>query len=122
MRKIDYEKMRKEIEKSMEQLKKQLNSKEFRESMQKLKDVDMNKLKEEINKVKMETDKSREELKKELQKMKEERDSKNSATAVFGFGVESNWIYLHLMINVFQKSKSVLCNFIIAHSNSFNKR
>jgi len=36
-----------------------------------------------------------EQLQKELQKMKEERDSKNSATAVFGFGVESNgFIYI----------------------------
>jgi regulator of replication initiation timing len=87
--------MKKEIEKSMEQLKKQLNSKEFRESMEKLKDVDMNKVKEEMNRVKIETDKSRQELQKELQKMKEETKSKNSAITLFGLGIgRDGFVYI----------------------------
>ena len=56
-----------------------MDSKEFRESMQKLKDVDMNKIKEEMKKAKIETEKNREELKKELRKAKEEKDTKNAA-------------------------------------------
>ncbi len=84
--KVDFDKIKIEIDKGMEQAKRQLNSKEFHQSMQKLKEKDMKEMKEELRKAKIDVEKSREELKKQLQKMKEEADEKNAALDYyFGF-------------------------------------
>jgi hypothetical protein len=81
--------MKKDIDKNMEQLKKKMDSRQFRQSMQKMKDVNMEQLKEQINKAKIEAGKNREELKKQLQKMKEELEAKNAAMMQYGFGCET---------------------------------
>jgi hypothetical protein len=69
-----------EIDKNMDKLRKQLNSKEFRESLQNLKDVDMNKIKDEMEKLKNETEKSGKELQIEIQKLKNESAKEDDAT------------------------------------------
>ena len=89
--------MKTDIEKNMEELNKQMNSKEFRESMQKMKDINMDKIKEEMNKAKIELEKNREELKKEFQKMKEELEENNAAMTNYNFGFEKSGIYLDLI-------------------------
>ena len=53
--------------------------------MKKLKEVNMNELKEEMKKVKVETEKNRENLRKELEKMKLELQEKNAAMIDYGF-------------------------------------
>ena len=77
----------------MENARKQLNSKEFKQSMQKLKQVNMNEMREQLKKAKIETEKNREELKKELQKLKEETDEKGAAL-LDNFGIEKSCLIL----------------------------
>ncbi|MDQ6905137.1 MAG: hypothetical protein M3139_19275, partial [Bacteroidota bacterium] len=63
---------------SMEDARQQLNSKEFKPSMEKIKEINMNQIKEELKKAKIETEKNREQLKRELLKMKADADAKNA--------------------------------------------
>lgn len=78
LKKIDNEKIKIEIQKSMEDARQQLNSKEFKQSMEKIKEINMNQIKEELKKAKIETEKNREQLKRELLKMKADADAKNA--------------------------------------------
>ncbi|MEO8763485.1 MAG: hypothetical protein ABI416_04320, partial [Ginsengibacter sp.] len=77
------------------ELKKNLDSKEYRESMQKMKDTNMDEFKKAMDKVKTDTEKSREQLKKDLQKMKEALETRNATMINYGYGSDKNgfaWI------------------------------
>ncbi len=90
LKKIDNKKIQIQIEQSLKDAQKHLNSKEFKESMQKMKDVNMN---EELKKAKIELEKNREELKKQLQKIKAESGEKD-AVYLDTFGIEKAFLIL----------------------------
>ncbi len=93
LNKIDNKKIQIQIQKSIQDAKKQMNSKEFKQSMQKLKEININELREELKKAKIETEKSRKDLQKELQKMKAEADKKD-AVLLNNFGIEKTVLIL----------------------------
>ncbi len=78
LEKIDHKKIKIEVEKSMEDAKKHMNSEEFKQSMQKLKEINIHQIQEELKKAQIETRKNMEQLKKELQRLKEETDQKDA--------------------------------------------
>ncbi|MEO6290313.1 MAG: hypothetical protein ABIO76_10345 [Ginsengibacter sp.] len=78
LEKIDHKKIKIEVEKSMEDAKKHMNSEESKQSMQKLKEINMNQIQEELKKAQIETRRNMELLKKEIQRLQEETDQKDA--------------------------------------------
>ena len=90
---IDTKKIQIEIQKGINDTKKQMNSKEFKESMQKAKEINMNEMREELRKAKIELEKNKDELKKELLKMKGEAGERD-AVLLDNFGFERSFLIL----------------------------
>ena len=93
LKKIDNKKIQIQIQKSLEDARKHLDSKEFKQSMQRLKEVNMKDVNEELNKAKIELEKNKEELKRQLQKMKAAADEKD-AVYLDNFGIEKSCVIL----------------------------
>jgi len=75
MKSIDTAKINSQIKEGLKEAQQHINSKEFKESLKKAQEIDMEKMKKELEKSKIEVEKSREQIKKELQKMKDENNA-----------------------------------------------